>query len=267
MQVLGQRSHGHHFRNIASIALASVTGAALLLYSLRAPSSESTTQGLSCAPRLIVVDTSSEARSPKLSVLTQLVIEQAAQSAVVCESSLSTYAVSGGGEVTPILTSDNLTAYTPLGPTPEIRATRFTPDQRAALDRLVTDELRSAYRQGDPSLTSVSALFQLASEQSDPQTDVVFVTAGVNHDSVVDLDRPLATGQGVQLAKEVAVPRVVAHQITIVGLAQMDSTLSPPSPMWGAQVLAFNSALCTASRAARCRLFELASVTQILNNS
>src|SRR5271157_2573219 len=66
-----------------------------------------------CAPRLIIVDLSSAARSPQLSGLGQHVIEQAATSAVVCNDNLSTYGVSGGGELSTILTSDDLGAFTP----------------------------------------------------------------------------------------------------------------------------------------------------------
>jgi hypothetical protein len=255
----------NRLRIVAAIALASLVGAGLLVFSLRTSAGTAAAQLLSCSPRLVVVDNSSETRSPELASLTQAIVEEAAQSAVVCDSNLSAFAVSGGGLVTPIVTTDNLAAYSPMGPNAEIRSTRFDSAERTSLDNFVVTQLRRAYKSGDASITSMSALYQLASEQSSAETAVVFISTGVNHDAVVNLDQPLAKGQGVSLARRITVPRVAAHEITIVGLAQVDSSLPPPSAEWPSQVVTFNAALCEASRAPHCRMFELASPSQALS--
>jgi len=170
-----------------------------------------------------------------------------------------------GGQVTPIITTDDLANYTPIGPNVQIRSTRFSAAEQAALDRLVTSQLRASYHSGDPSVTSLAALYQLGTEQSTSRTDVVMLSTGVNHDTVVDLNQPLASGQGAILARRISIPKIAALNLTIVGLAQVDSALPPPSAEWPSQVLSFNLALCRASHAAHCRLFEMASPTQVLN--
>ena len=253
-------------RTVGTISLASIAVAGLFVYSLRATTnSSSAASNVSCASRLIIVDTSSETRSPELALLTQEVVQYAAQSAVICGTSLSAYGVDGGGQVTPIITTDDLANYTPIGPNVQIRSTRFSAAEQAALDRLVTSQLRASYHSGDPSVTSLAALYQLGTEQSTSRTDVVMLSTGVNHDTVVDLNQPLASGQGAILARRISIPKIAALNLTIVGLAQVDSALPPPSAEWPSQVLSFNLALCRASHAAHCRLFEMASPTQVLN--
>jgi hypothetical protein len=201
-----------------------------------------------------------------LSALGQQVIERSAASAVVCGEDLHAYGVSGGGAISAILTSDDLASFTPIGPNAQVRSARFGRSQQVALDALVTRRLAAAYRNGDPSVTSIAALYALAAQQATPETSVIFVTTGVNEDQVVNLNKPLRVGQGSTLAKLVQVPHVTGKQITIVGIAQVDASTPPPSPQWPKEVLSFNEALCRASGVSNCRLYDLASVSQVLGS-
>jgi hypothetical protein len=176
------------------------------------------------------------------------------------------YGVSGGGEVSTIVTSDDLARFTPIGPDAQVRATRFGAGQRAALDRLITARLAAAYRTGDPSVTSLAAMYEVAAQQSTSHSDDVFVTTGVNSDQVVNLNQPLRVGEGSQLAKKVRVAHVSARQVVEVGIAQVDSSIPPPSAQWSEEILSFNEALCKASGVASCRLYDIASVSEVLGS-
>jgi len=220
---------------------------------------------LSCAPRVIVVDLSSSARSPNVSGLAQQVIEAAAQSAVICADSLSAYGVSGGGAVTTILTSDDIAPFTPIGPTAQVREVRFTSEDQTAFDNLITRRLWTAYSGADPRVTSIAAMYDVAAQQGSVDSQVVFITTGVNEDQTVNLNQPLGTGEGADLARRVAVPHLMARSITEVGVAQVDSTTPPPSTQWPQEVLAFNAALCRAAGVKTCRMFDLASPSEVLN--
>jgi hypothetical protein len=247
----------------AGVALAL---SAIALGSQGTRSSAATFAAVPCVSRVILDDTSSENRSPELASFADQLITTAAESAVACETDLVVDGVAGGGQVTPIVTSDDLQQFTPRGPTPQIRAQRFGGSAQSDLEELVKRRLIAAYRVGDPRITSVAALYEVAHEDANRQVDVVIVTAGVNHDSQVDLNRPLAHGQGAELAKGVQVPRVLAAQVTLVGIGQVDSTLPPPSNVWPAEIRSFNAVVCHESHARSCRLFEFPSVSQALAN-
>jgi hypothetical protein len=193
------------------------------------------------------------------------VIEAAAQSAVVCADSLSAYGVSGGGAVTTILTSDDIASFIPIGPNAQVREVRFTSEDRTALDNLITKRLSTAYSGTDPKVTSVAAMYDIAAQQSSADSQVVFITTGVNEDETVNLNQPLGTGEGAALARRVEIPRLMASSITEVGVAQVDSTTPPPSTQWPQEVLGFNAALCRAAGVKTCRMFDLASPSRVLN--
>lgn len=252
---------GRHL--LVALALAAV-GGGLVAIGLDS-TSQAAMPTIACAPRLIVTDMSSAGRSSKLSALAQQVIEESADSAVVCEDSFAAYAVSGGGEVSTIVTSDDLSGYTAVGPNAQIRSERFAAPQRQGLASLITHRLAAAYRGGNAAVTSIPALYSVASQHSTVSTDVVFITTGVNDDEQVNLNRPLAVGQGFAFARGVSVPHVSAQVVTVVGVAQVDATTPPPSPVWPEEIGSFNQALCRASGATRCRLFDLASVTEVLS--
>jgi hypothetical protein len=256
---------GGSIRGVAALVAVTLVGAGLVAMALSGPQAQSDPVA-TCAPRVFIVDTSSAARSPELSALAQQTIEAAAASAVVCGDSISAYGISGGGEVSPILNTDDLQNLTPIGPTPQIRAARFGASQRDELDNLITHRLQAAYRSADPTVTSLAAMYAMAEQHSTLSSQVILLTTGVNEDSTVNLNRPLGTGEGVKLAQEVQVPQVSAKQITIVGIAQVDSSVPPPSPQWPQQIFSFNQQVCKASGVSQCRLFDLASVTQILDS-
>lgn len=252
-------------RTAAVVTGASLALAALVSVFLSPSTANSNPVTLSCAPRVVVVDLSSADRSPQLSNLALHVIESAADTAVVCNSQLGVYGVAGGGEDTSILTNANLAAFTPVGPNARVRSSRFSASTRRAVAALVAARLRKAYRIGDPSITSIAALYQLAAEQSTSNTIITLLTTGVNEDSMVNLNRPLGAGQGTQLARQVSIPRVAAKEIVLVGIAQVDATLAPPSPQWPTQIWDFNNSLCHAA-SPHCRLYTIASVPQALGS-
>jgi hypothetical protein len=252
-------------RTVATTAAVALAGAGVVVLALSGPPGQSGPVA-TCAQRVFIVDTSSAARSPELLALMQQTIEAGAMSAVVCGDNIAAYGVSGGGEVSPIVTTDDLQNLTPIGPTPQLRAARFSTSQRDKLDKLITHRLQAAYKSADPTVTSVAAMYAIAAQQSTATTQVIILTTGVNEDSTVNLNRPLGTGEGATLAEEVQVPQVSAQQITIVGIAQVDSSVPPPSQQWPQQIFSFNQQVCKASGASQCRLFDLASVTQILDS-
>jgi len=257
---------GRSIRSVAALVAATLVGAGLVAATMGGPTQGAAGLTPQCSPRVVVVDLSSADRGPELSNLAVQIVEAAAASAVVCGDNFSSYGVSGGGEVSTIVTSDDLARFTPIGPNSQVRAARFGAGQRETVDRLITGRLAAAYRIGDPSVTSLAAMYEVAAQQSTSSTDDVFVTAGVNSDQVVNLNKPLRVGEGSQLAKKVRVAHVPARQIVEVGIAQVDSSIPPPSAQWPQEILSFNEALCKASGVASCHLYEMASVSQVLGS-
>ena len=250
---------------ILGATLAVLGGGAAVAVALRGPGTLREGPAVSCASRVIVVDTSSSDRSPVLSNLADRVINAAAQSAVVCSDSLSVYGVSGGGAESTIITTDDLSGFAPIGPTAQIRSLRLNSAQRSALDGLISARLRAAYDTGDPGVTSIAALYLAASEHLVDPTQVLLITDGVNDDSQVNLNRPLASGAGSELARNLPVSQLPNATVTIVGLAQVDESSAPPSPLWPTEIQNFNAVLCHESRARLCRLYAVASVSESLN--
>jgi len=262
----GTRSSGSRVRSLLSIVVATLVAAALIAVAVRSPGPSATSPTVACASRVIVIDTSSGSRSSQLTTFADQLIDAAAQSAVICEEPLSAYGVSGGGIETPIITSDNLAALTPIGPTPQVRSLRFDSAQQVNLSRLIATRLAFAYRVGDPSITSVGAMYEVASEHFVRSGDVILVTDGVNDDTQINLNQPLTTGEGARLAKKIRVSSLRGEVVTLVGLAQVDSNTPPPSPVWPHEIDSFNATLCHATRAAQCHLFGAASVSEVLNS-
>jgi hypothetical protein len=260
------RRTGSGIRKAVAAAVAAVLIGGFVALALSGGTQGATETSAHCEPRVIAVDLSSAARGPELASLGRQIIDQASVSAVVCDEPLSVYGISGGGKVTSILTSDDLSNFTPIGPDAEVRSERFGGSQEAALGNLITRRLVTAYREGDPTTTSIGALYMVAAQQSTPGTEDVFVTTGVNNDSQVNLNQPLKIGQGAELAGRIQVPHVRAQEIVEVGVAQVDSSTPPPSTQWPGEVLAFNQTLCRRSGVRICRMFSLTSATQALSS-
>jgi hypothetical protein len=216
-----------------------------------------------CTDRQVVVGLSSAERSPELQRFAVDVVAQIALSAAVCDRTGQAFGVAGGGQVIPLLSSDDVARFTPRGPNRAVRQGRLDPNAETEITKLVADRLRAAYRAaGEPTVSSLAALYEVAAEHAGRDTDVILVTAGVNHDTQIDLNRPLAPGEGRQLAETVAVPRVDNRLTTVVGVAQMDATRPMPGPSWPAEIRSFNDRVCRRSGARRCRLFSVASVAE-----
>lgn len=255
----------NRMRQIGAIAAVTLGVAAVAAIAMHGSQTIALGPSVSCAPRVIVVDTSSGDRSPELSGFADELIDAAADSAVVCSKSLSVLGVAGGGQHFPVITSDDLAGLSPIGPTQQIRALRFAPSQQERVAQLVTRRLRTAYEVGDPKITSMAALYDSASQQIGAGADVVLVTDGVNNDSQLNLNRPIVAGQGAVLARQIAIPSLRGTSVTIVGVAQVDSSTPPPSPAWPEEIQSFNAALCHASHAAKCRILDTASVSETLD--
>ena len=255
-----------HGGRAVGVVLALLGGVAAVAIGIPGPETSNEDPFISCASRVIVIDTSSSDRSPVLSNLAKRVITAAAKSAVVCNDSLSVYGVAGGGAESTIVTTDDLTRFTPIGPTAQIRSLRFKSAQRSALNSLISARLRAAYDTSDPNVTSVPALYWAASEYLTRGVQILLITDGVNDDAHLNLNKPLAVGAGAMLAQSVTVSSLRGATVTIVGLAQVDANAAPPSAVWPSQIRNFNAVLCHASGATLCRLFALASITQSLDS-
>ena len=261
-----QRPKKVRMGRIFGAALATLGGVAAVAIGIRGPGAPLEGPTVSCASRVIVIDTSSSDRSPVLSNLADRVINAAAQSAMVCNDSLSVYGVAGGGAEATIITTDDLGGFAPIGPTEQIRSLRFNSAQRSALDSLISARLRAAYDTGNPSLTSVPALYWVASEYLTRGAQVLLITDGVNEDAQLNLNKALAVGAGATLARSITVSSLPGATVTIVGLAQVDANTAAPSAVWPNEIRNFNAVLCRTSRATLCRLFGLASISQSLDS-
>ena len=265
IESLTQRRSRPKLGGLAGTMLAIVAGMSVVVGAAHGPSQTLSGPVIFCASRVIIVDTSSSDRSPELANFADRAINAAAESAVVCGTSLAVYGVAGGGAETTIVTTDNLAGFTPFGPTPQIRALRFSATRQSELDRFVSFRLRLTYDAGDPRVTSVTALYWAASQYLTRGVQVLLITDGVNEDSQVNLNRPLATGDGAQLAHTLSVSSLRGAIVTVVGLAQVDAGDAPPSTQWPDEIWSFSATLCHKAKASRCRLFAVASVSQSLN--
>ena len=250
---------------LLSVAAAVLGGLAFVAIAVRGLAGQFSAPINVCANRVIIVDTSSSDRSPVLSNFADRAVDAAARSAIVCNYSLSVIAVAGGGSESSIISNDDLASLTPIGPTVQLRDLRFNTAKQTALAKLVASRLRVAYHAGDPKVTSIAALYAAASEHLADSTQVLLITDGVNDDSQVNLNRPLASGAGSELARALSVSQLPNATITIVGLAQVDASSAPPSPLWPSEIQNFNAVLCHESRARLCRLYAVASVSESLN--
>ena len=218
-----------------------------------------------CADREIDVGLSSSERTPQLQRFAVDAITQAALSAAVCGRTVEAYSVAGGGEVFALLSGDDVARFTPPGPNRAVRLARLDPKAQPTIETLVAGRLHQAYKADRvPAVSSVTALYAVAAEHAGPTTDVLMVSAGVNHDAQVDLNRPLKAGDGSRLAGAVSVSSVGDRVTTVVGVAQVDATSPVPGPSWPTEIRAFNETVCRRSGAGRCRLFSVASVAEAL---
>jgi hypothetical protein len=218
-----------------------------------------------CRKRAIAVQLSSSDRSPDRRAQLVEVLEQALISAVVCDKPIDAYGVAGGGATVVLVTTDDATRFARVGPNARVRMSRLTASARTAIRRLVAQRVDHAFASANGKSTTVAALYRLVAEHATHDTDVLLSTDGVNHDDVVDLNRPLAAGEGMRGAHRVSVPRVGNTTTTLIGLGQVDSVLPPPGPTWLAEVRAFNEELCRQSASSACRLFSSASVSDALS--
>lgn len=217
-----------------------------------------------CANRVVIVALSSSERSPRMAQNALEVVAQVGVSSAVCGRSGQAFAVAGGGEVFSLLSGDDVARFAPAGPNRAVRLSRLGTDTEAKVHDLVSGRLRAAYTAGAPLASSIAALYQVAAEHADPDTDIILITDGVNSDSQVNLNRPLQSGDGSRLANKISIPAIGNRLTTVIGIAQVDSATPPPGPSWPTEVRAFNERLCERSGAHACRLFSVASTVDAL---
>lgn len=218
-----------------------------------------------CADRLIGIDLSSESRSPQLINETQQIVSAAAVSSSLCGTSFETIGVAGGGQVLQIVDSDGLTAFSPQGPNPQVRLSRLTGTEEREIQQLVTTSLARAWGTTKPSTTSVEALYSTAAAYSTNSTEVTIITAGVNDDPTLQMNRPLNPGSGKADAERLDITSLPARSVTLIGIAQIDSNSPPPSTIWPAEITSFNQTLCKRSTSGGCRIYPAASSIQALS--
>lgn len=244
-----------------SFALASVSSIALT-----APAGASSTD-VACADRVVVAGLSSSERTPAMRQRVITIAAHAAIGAAVCDTDLAVYGVAGSAQIFQLLANDDVAPFVPTGPNADVRRSRLDGDAEPTFTRIATRRLDAAYRDApDASVSSVATLYSTAAEHASSDTHVVIVTDGVNHDDVVDLDRPLNAGEGKQLATTLDIPRISNPQTTVVGLGQVDADHPAPGNSWSTEVRAFNRKVCALSDATRCRLFSVASTGEALGS-
>ncbi len=218
-----------------------------------------------CADRQVETDLSSSNRSPLAERFAVDVVTQTMLSALVCDRPADAFGVAGGGEVIPLVTSDDLAPYAPKGPNRAVRLGRLSSNAESKIAELVAARLHAAYQtDGSSATSSIGALYAVAAEHAAPKTDLILLSDGVNEDTQVDLNRPLQLGEGQRLADRIAVPAIRNQLTTIVGIAQVDASRAVPGPSWPAEINGFNERLCARTRAQRCRFFSVASVSDVL---
>jgi hypothetical protein len=248
------------------IALVSLVGGLMLsaLFVLGS-GARSNTDIAPCAAREVEVGLSSPERSTAMQKFAVDLIKAVGLSAAVCGQTGEAYGVAGGGQVFPLLSQDDVAVIAPQGPNRAVRLARLDPAAGPKLAALVAGRLHAAYQaDGDPTVSSVAALYAVAAEHAGRMTDLVLLSAGVNHDTQIDLNRPLDPGDGERLARNLSVATVHNRATTLVGIAQVDASRPVPGPSWPTEVRSFNQQLCQRSRPERCRIFSIASVTEAL---
>jgi hypothetical protein len=243
----------------ALVSLGTVGGLALAVFILQSAKEK---PSLVCSNRVIVQAVSSSERSAKMIDVSREILQAAVLSSVTCGTSIEVYAVAGGGMNRLMIGSDDLAPFTPEG-NKALAEQRMSNEDRLAIEALVNERLDLAFEMpATPS--SSAALLDMVSQRSNASTRAVVITDGVHSTSDVNLNRPLAVGEGLTLAKSLNTQPVKAQSLTMVGIAQVDATTPPPSEVWTREVVAFNEQLCRASGVVDCRTFTAAPVGDVL---
>lgn len=245
-----------------SAVVLTFTALTVVLFVLSGAKKESISEA-SCAPRVIGLDPSASV-SAETWTLAQQTIVSAAVAAVVCGTPLTAIAAVPGQSVQ-IISNDDLTGYEVVGPNERVRRLRFSGDDVASIEALVDDRLRKALASLPADRSDISALLDAAADRADGSTEVIVITDGVHDDDQVSLDRPLALGDGADLAASVHVPSLAASSLTFAGVGQVTSESLPPSNVWNSEVREFVRAVCGATDAARCRVLGAATASEVLS--
>lgn len=217
-----------------------------------------------CAERVVVVATSSSERSEAMRRRAVGVAAAAIESAMVCDTPVTAMAVSGGGRALLLVEEGQLASWAPPGGNARLRARRLDESTKDEILKHIAGALDSAYETVDATPSSIPALYRVAGDHASSATHLVVVTDGVHSADGVDLNRPLAMGEGARLADDLNVAQIGNASTTIVGVAQVDAGLDPPGAQWVDEVRAFNEAICVASDAETCRVLAEAVPKQVL---
>lgn len=252
------QSNRPHRSTVPALALAA--GALLLGTACESPGPE---VSASCGnPRVVVFDGSSQNRGPDSVASAEELLTAQLLGAAVCHDPLMAISVVGGSEQKLFDAGSPVASEIAVGPNERARAKTARKLQGEART-FVNGALAGVLEEdGGASVTSVSALYGAAAQHAAPSSRVLLLTTGVEIDGDVDLNRPLAKGEGRSFAAGVEVPTLPEHStVTVVGLGRMDSHVPEPGAAWPAEVREFNEALCEASGAS-CTLFSVATVAE-----
>ena len=113
--------------------------------------------------------------------------------------------------------------------------------------------------------STIPALYAAAAEHATAETDLILLTDGVNHDELIDLNRPLAPGEGHTAAGPVR--GTGDRQPSNDGRRAWPNRCEQPAAglhVGSQEVRGSNATLCDKSGPRTCRLFTTATVTETL---
>lgn len=213
--------------------------------------------------RVVVVDLASSNRAPASMGFVTDVVSSELLGAAVCDEKLTVVGVAEGGRAL-IVSSDDVAGLGIKGPNKRARADNARPHQKE-VSVLVGRRLARALEEfSTVRTTSVTALYAAAAEQAAGATRVVVLTPGVHQDGPIDLNRPLAPGEGASAASGIRVPKLPpGATVRVAGVGQVDVAQPAPGSTWTRELVSFNETVCEATSAS-CQIFTVASVSQIV---
>lgn len=237
-------------------ALTGIAGAFLLLGGGGDDDAEYTCGG----NRLIALDLSSQNRGEQQVQLATDVIAGHAFGAAVCDEHLT---IVGVAAATPVRIDVEDALPELVGPNARARA-QVARQHLEAIQSAAADAVSGVFEQfPEVATTSVPALYDAVAAHAEPGDRIVLVTTGVHDESALTLNRPLAEGEGKDIAKSMSWPTLPNDAtVSVLGVGQMDTDVPAPGVLWPREVVAFNEAACAATTARQCDVLQVASSSE-----
>ena len=182
-----------------------------------------------CQRTIILIDASSSARSAAMQTTAADLAVRAAVKAAICATDVDV-ALIAPGRTYPIVATSDVAPFTPTGGNERTRARRFQADDEHQLRTMVHQRLHDGYETLTSTPSSIAALTIAAADRSRPGDTVIVITDGVNQDRDLNLNRPLAKGEGATLAASLPPATLEGRHMTFVGVGEMGSTQTPTAP-------------------------------------